>query len=155
MGLAAGLMQVVVKVSDVAALARRFEASPREAFEELTGQVRHQLEEDLALLHLAGLSTRMLPQVSRRVLGIRVSAQEVSNGLHTSVPAAKEFLERPAGRSPMDVRLHRRHVLSRSAHHGRPGADVGGAGCARKRQKKRSRDDAKRQGQSHGVGVGV
>jgi putative transposase len=52
------------------------------------------LEKDLALLNLAGLSTRMLSLVSSRVLGVKVSAQEVSNALHTLVPAAKAFLER-------------------------------------------------------------
>jgi transposase-like protein len=52
------------------------------------------IEKDLALLHLAGLSTRMLSMVSRRVLGVRVSAQEVSNSLGTIVPAAKAFLDR-------------------------------------------------------------
>jgi len=53
------------------------------------------LEKDIALLNLAGLSTRMLSHVSNRVLGVKVSAQEVSNSLHTLVPAAKAFLERP------------------------------------------------------------
>lgn len=52
------------------------------------------LEKDLALLHLAGLSTRTLSMVSGRILGHKVSAQEVSNALHTLVPAAKKFLER-------------------------------------------------------------
>jgi putative transposase len=52
-------------------------------------------EKDLALLHLAGLSTRMLSQVSRRVLGIQVSPPEVSNALKTILPQAKAFLERP------------------------------------------------------------
>jgi putative transposase len=53
------------------------------------------LEKDLALLHLSGLSTRTLSYLSHRVLGVRVSPQEVSNALHTIVPAAKAFLERP------------------------------------------------------------
>jgi transposase-like protein len=55
------------------------------------------LEKDLALLHLAGVSTRMLSYVSSRVLGLQVSPQEVSNALATVVPAAKKFLERPLG----------------------------------------------------------
>ena len=55
------------------------------------------LEKDLALLHMAGLSTRTLAQVSQRVLGLQVSAQEVSNALATIVPAAKAFLERDLG----------------------------------------------------------
>jgi putative transposase len=52
------------------------------------------LEKDLALLHLAGLSTRMLSHVSRSVLGLAISPSEVSNALKTIVPAAKAFLER-------------------------------------------------------------
>jgi putative transposase len=54
-------------------------------------------ERDLALLNLAGLSTRMLSQVSRSVLGVRVSPQEVSSSMQAIVPAAKRFLERPLG----------------------------------------------------------
>lgn len=53
------------------------------------------LEKDLALLHLAGLSTRMLSLLSKHLLGMKVSPQEVSNALHKIVPAAKAFLERP------------------------------------------------------------
>ena len=57
------------------------------------------LEKDLALLHLAGLSTRMLSHVSRSVLGLSISPSEVSNALKTIVPAAKAFLDRDlAGR---------------------------------------------------------
>lgn len=168
MGLGEQLMKVVVKVKDVVALVRRFEASPAEAMREVVGQVHEAVattlqqvmdaeidvflgqdaeatnkrngytsrtfgikgvgcvrlrvprdragrfdskviparrrfdeatEKDLALLHLAGLSTRMLSNLSGKVLGIKVSAQEVSNALHTIVPAAKRFLERSlAGR---------------------------------------------------------
>jgi len=54
-------------------------------------------ERDLALLHLAGISTRMLAHVSRSVLGVAVSAQEVSASIERIVPAAKRFLERPLG----------------------------------------------------------
>src|SRR5258708_3336487 len=54
-------------------------------------------EKDVALLNLAGLSTRMLAQMSGSLLGIRVSAKEVSNALATIVPAAKAFLTRPLG----------------------------------------------------------
>lgn len=52
-------------------------------------------EKDLALLHLAGLSTRMLAQLSSRILEVKVSSSEVSNALVKIVPAAKRFLERP------------------------------------------------------------
>jgi transposase-like protein len=55
------------------------------------------IERDLAALHLAGISTRMLAILSGRVLGVRVSAQEVSNALQRVVPAARAFLERPLG----------------------------------------------------------
>lgn len=54
-------------------------------------------EKDLALLNLAGLSTRMLAQLSGHLLGIRISAKEVSGALHKIVPAAKAFLTRALG----------------------------------------------------------
>jgi transposase-like protein len=49
----------------------------------------------LAVLHLAGISTRMLSVLSKRVLGVKVSAQEICNSLDTIIPAARSFLERP------------------------------------------------------------
>ena len=52
-------------------------------------------ERDLALLHLAGLSTRMLAHLSAQILGVKVSHTQVSRSLKTLVPAAKRFLERP------------------------------------------------------------
>ena len=52
-------------------------------------------EKDLALLHLAGLSTRTLAQVSHRILGVKVSKTEVSESLRKVVPAATRFMERP------------------------------------------------------------
>ncbi len=55
------------------------------------------IERDMALLHLAGLSTRMLSLTSRHLLGIQVSPQEVSNSLRTIIPAAKSFMDRPLG----------------------------------------------------------
>lgn len=54
-------------------------------------------EKDIALLNLAGLSTRMLATLSGSLLGIHVSAKEVSNALHTIIPAAKAFLSRRLG----------------------------------------------------------
>lgn len=54
-------------------------------------------ERDLALLHLAGLSTRMLSRVSGSVLNVQVSPQEVSESIDRIVPAAKRFLDRPLG----------------------------------------------------------
>jgi putative transposase len=55
------------------------------------------IERDLAALHLAGISTRMLAILSRRLLGVKVSAQEVSNSLSAIIPSARKFLERPLG----------------------------------------------------------
>lgn len=53
------------------------------------------LKEDLAVLHLAGLSNRVLALVSRRVLGVEVSAQTVSNSLASVEDEALKWLERP------------------------------------------------------------
>lgn len=166
MGLGESLMKIVVKVSDVVELARRFRAEPLAAMQEVATQLRavvtdtlervmdaeidlvlgeqqdpsnkrnghtrrtfaikgigevavkvprdrkgvyeskvvppsrrydEAIEKDIALLNLAGLSTRTLGLLSRRVLGVKISAQEVSNALQTIVPAAKGFLERPLG----------------------------------------------------------
>jgi putative transposase len=63
---------------------------PRRRYDEDT-------EKDLALLHLAGLSTRTLAHVSQHVLGIAVSRSEVSASLPAIVPAARQFLTRPLG----------------------------------------------------------
>jgi putative transposase len=53
------------------------------------------VERDLAMLHLAGLSTRMLAHLSEQILGVKVSHTEVSQSLQKTVPAAKRFLSRP------------------------------------------------------------
>ena len=164
MGLGEKLMKLMVKMSDVVELARRFRAEPLAAMQEVAAQVRavvadtleqimdaeidlvlgesqdpsnkrngytrrsfvikgvgevtlkvprdrkgtyesrivppsrrydEAIERDIALLNLAGISTRTLALVSRRVLGVQISAQEVCNALQTIVPAAKAFLERP------------------------------------------------------------
>lgn len=166
MGLPEIFMKIVVKVHDVAALARRFREQPSLAMQEVVAQARavvsstleqvmeaeidlhlfeeadadnkrngyrsrsfglkglgavtvrvprdrkgtyqsvvippsrrydEAIERDLAVLHLAGISTRMLAILSGRVLGHKVSTQEVSNALQTLVPAARSFLERPLG----------------------------------------------------------
>jgi transposase-like protein len=62
-----------------------------------SGPKHEAIERDLAALHLAGISTRMLSILSKRVLGVKVSAQEVSNALDTLIPSARGFLERPLG----------------------------------------------------------
>lgn len=58
-------------------------------------QVDPRLKEDLAVLHLAGISTRDLEMMSRRILGIEVSKQSVSNSLEQIEEKAVEWLTRP------------------------------------------------------------
>jgi len=58
------------------------------------------LERDLALLHLAGLSTRTLSLLSKNLLGMKISPQEVSNALKKIIPAAKQFLDRDLSDRP-------------------------------------------------------
>lgn len=56
-----------------------------------------EIDRDLALLHLAGISTRMVANISSRVLGMQVSHTHVSKSLRTLVPAATQFMERELG----------------------------------------------------------
>jgi|GEM_PF-3434670 len=53
------------------------------------------LKEDMAVLHLAGISTRDLEMISKRIFGIEVSRQTVSNSLEMIEKKAKEWLTRP------------------------------------------------------------
>jgi putative transposase len=57
-------------------------------------QIDPRLKEDMAILHLAGLSKRTLAMVSKRILGIDVSPQTVSNSLAAIKDKALSFLER-------------------------------------------------------------
>lgn len=57
-------------------------------------QIDPRLKEDMAVLHLAGLSTRTLSMVSRRILGVEVSTDTVSASLDTIRGKAQEFLTR-------------------------------------------------------------
>ena len=50
--------------------------------------------QDLALLHLAGLSTRTLAMISNRLLGIEVSKDTVSNSLDLVADEARRWLTR-------------------------------------------------------------
>jgi putative transposase len=52
------------------------------------------LKEDMAVLHLAGLSKRTLAMISKRVLGVEVSSQTVSNSLQLLEPQALAWLDR-------------------------------------------------------------
>jgi len=58
-------------------------------------QIDPRLKQDLAVLHLAGISTRTLAQISKRILGVEVSKHTVSKSLETLEVKALEWLERP------------------------------------------------------------
>jgi putative transposase len=58
-------------------------------------QIDPRLREDMAVLHLAGISTRDLEMMSKRLLGIDVSRQTVSNSLGEIQEKAVEWLTRP------------------------------------------------------------
>lgn len=58
-------------------------------------RVDPRLKEDMAVLHLAGLSTRTLSMLSSRILGVKVSPQSVTNSLAVIEPQALSWLERP------------------------------------------------------------
>lgn len=69
---------------------REFESAvvpPRE-------QIDPRLKEDMAVIHLAGLSTRTLAMVSKRVLGVEVSTDTVSESLGSIEEKALGFLTR-------------------------------------------------------------
>lgn len=58
-------------------------------------QIDPRLREDMAVLHLAGLSTRTMAMVSKRVLGVEVSTDTVSESLGSIEEKALQFLTRP------------------------------------------------------------
>lgn len=51
------------------------------------------LEQAMAVLHLAGLSTRTLAQLSPKILGFPVSHAEMGNSLGALLPGAVKFLD--------------------------------------------------------------
>ncbi len=53
------------------------------------------LSQDLAALHLAGISTRMLAVMGQRILGVEVSHQTVSEALPQLADEATKWLRRP------------------------------------------------------------
>ncbi len=57
-------------------------------------QIDSRLKEDLAVLHLAGISNRTLALVSKRILGVQVSPQTVHNSLEIVEAKALMWLER-------------------------------------------------------------
>jgi len=62
-------------------------------------QIDPKLKEDLAVLHLAGISSRDLEMMSKRILGLEVSRQTVSNSLGCIEEKALEWLTRPINAS--------------------------------------------------------
>lgn len=61
-------------------------------------QIDPRLKEDMAVLHLAGLSTRTMAMVSKRILGLDVSTDTVSGSLGAIEEKALNFLTRPIER---------------------------------------------------------
>lgn len=57
-------------------------------------QIDPRLKQDMAVMHLAGLSTRTLAMVSKRILGVDVSPATVSASLSTVEDKARGFLRR-------------------------------------------------------------
>ena len=53
------------------------------------------LEADMAVLHLAGLSTRTLSMISKRLLGVKVNKDMVTSSLDVIKDEAEKWLERP------------------------------------------------------------
>lgn len=62
-------------------------------------QLDLKLKEDLAVLHLAGISNRTLALISKRILGIQVSPQTVHNSLEIVEQKALKWLERDLTKS--------------------------------------------------------
>jgi len=60
-------------------------------------QIDPRLKEDLAVLHLAGISTRLMAMLSKRILGVAVSADTVSKSLGVIEERATQWLTRPLG----------------------------------------------------------
>ncbi|MSP19802.1 MAG: IS256 family transposase [Bdellovibrionales bacterium] len=58
-------------------------------------QIDLRLKEDLAVLHLSGISTRTMAMISSRILGVEVSATTVSDSLDLISDKALLWLERP------------------------------------------------------------
>lgn len=58
-------------------------------------QIDPRLKEDLAILHLAGISNRVLAMISKRVLGVEVSTDTVTKSLSSVEDKALKWLERP------------------------------------------------------------
>jgi len=58
-------------------------------------QIDFRIKEDLTLLHLAGISTRMIGMISRKLIGIEVSSDTVTKSLGLIEENALNWLNRP------------------------------------------------------------
>ena len=58
-------------------------------------QIDPRIKEDIAVLHLAGLSNRVMAMVSKRMLGVEVSTDTVTKSLDVIEDKALAWLERP------------------------------------------------------------
>jgi transposase-like protein len=58
-------------------------------------QRRQDAEEDIAVLHLAGISNRVLSMISKRILGVEVSTDTVTKSLGSIEDKALKWLDRP------------------------------------------------------------
>jgi putative transposase len=69
----------------------RFESQVVPAYE----RTDPRLKADMAILHLAGLSTRTLANISRRLLGVEVTKDTISSSLDLIAGEAERWLTRP------------------------------------------------------------
>lgn len=85
-------------IKDVGALQIKVPVDRKRKFESTlipkSEQIDPRLKEDLAVLHLAGLSTRTLAMISKRILGLEVSKQTVSNSMAAIEENALKWLNR-------------------------------------------------------------
>ena len=58
-------------------------------------QIDPRLREDIAVLHLAGISNRVLSMISKRILGVEVSTDTVTKSLGSIEEKALKWLDRP------------------------------------------------------------
>jgi len=58
-------------------------------------QIDPRLKEDIAVLHLAGISNRVMAMISKRILGVEVSTDTVTKSLDVIEDKALSWLERP------------------------------------------------------------
>ncbi len=85
-------------IKDIGALQIRVPVDRKRRFESAlipkSERIDPRLKEDLAILHLAGLSTRTLSMISKRFLGLNVSKQTVSNSMALIEENALKWLKR-------------------------------------------------------------